>query len=202
VASPQAASQELWPDEAIVRGLRQGDPDAGEQLYDCVERAVHFALIRALGPSDAELRDVTQLVFERLINSIVSGTFAESCSLRSWASLIANRTAIDLLRSRRRERNIFEWRGEAEEPRSFSSVGERPDELVERQRRMTELRDELAALPLKYAEAVVLHDVLGHELSEIAQMVGVSVSAAQSRLVRGRARLQERLSRNAARRQP
>jgi RNA polymerase sigma-70 factor (ECF subfamily) len=43
------------------------------------------------------------------------------------------------------------------------------------------------------AEAVFLHDVLGHELAEIAVITGATVAAAQSRLVRGRKELLERL---------
>jgi len=51
-----------------------------------------------------------------------------------------------------------------------------------------------------HAEAVFLHDVLGHELAEIAIMTQVSVSAAQSRLVRGRRELFRRLDYVAPRR--
>jgi DNA-directed RNA polymerase specialized sigma24 family protein len=45
----------------------------------------------------------------------------------------------------------------------------------------------------KKAMVLVLHDVLGHELAEVSVMLGISVSAAQSRLVRGRRDLLGRL---------
>ena len=44
----------------------------------------------------------------------------------------------------------------------------------------------LSSISSSHAEAVVLHDLLGHDLAEIARLTGVSVAAAQSRLVRGR----------------
>ena len=53
-------------------------------------------------------------------------------------------------------------------------------------RRMENLRAALAVTKRERAEAVLLHDVLGHELTEIARMTGASIAATQSRLVRGR----------------
>jgi RNA polymerase sigma-70 factor (ECF subfamily) len=47
----------------------------------------------------------------------------------------------------------------------------------------------LATLPAVQREAVVLCDIDGYELGEVAAMQAVSLSAVKSRLVRGRARL-------------
>lgn len=53
------------------------------------------------------------------------------------------------------------------------------------------MRSALATLPPVQREAVVLFDIDGYRLAEIAEMQGVSLSAVKSRLVRGRERLRK-----------
>ncbi|HMR76180.1 MAG TPA: sigma factor-like helix-turn-helix DNA-binding protein, partial [Polyangiaceae bacterium] len=55
------------------------------------------------------------------------------------------------------------------------------------------LRYELSQMSPGRAEALLLHDVLGHDLAEIAAMTDTTVAAAQSRLVRGRHELRKRM---------
>jgi RNA polymerase sigma-70 factor (ECF subfamily) len=47
----------------------------------------------------------------------------------------------------------------------------------------------LAALPVEQRETIVLHEIEGWKVDEIAAMHGVSESAVKSRLSRGRDRL-------------
>lgn len=51
------------------------------------------------------------------------------------------------------------------------------------------MRIALAALPHEQREAVVLFELEGWKVEELAELLGVSVSAVKSRLVRGRERL-------------
>lgn len=56
------------------------------------------------------------------------------------------------------------------------------------------LYDALDSLPLKQREAIVLADVIGYTLQEIAEMQGDGLSAVKQRVVRGREKLRHSLT--------
>jgi RNA polymerase sigma-70 factor (ECF subfamily) len=161
-------------------------------LYERVEHVVTGALLQVLGRGDRDHQDLAQIALERVVVSVFRGGFDGRCSLATWASVIATRIAVDALRRRRTERRVFSDAGEdvSEIP---SAPHQRPDAAVDADRKLDALRSALGKISPDKAETIVLFEVMGHELSEIAELMGVSVAAAQSRLVRGRKELREHI---------
>jgi RNA polymerase sigma-70 factor (ECF subfamily) len=172
-------------DAEICAALGDGAAWAADALYDRVVDVVEAVLFRLLG-ADADRDDLVQQAIERVMSSVVSGRFARGCSLRSWATLLAQHVAVDALRARARERKLFDRRIPYQMLELVEAHTATPEHLADTRRRMALLQSALARVNRERSEAVVLHDVLGHDLAEIAQLTGVSVAAAQSRLVRGR----------------
>jgi len=178
-------------DEQIVAGLIAGDEWAAEALYDRLQPVVDRALRRIL-QSNADHDDQVQVVFERVIRTLVERKFAGACSLSTWATAIASNVAVDALRARIRERAVvWEDRARGAEHAAVVSSGNLERQL-EARAEIAELHAILATMDAAQAETVLLHDVHGHELTEIALITRVSVAAAQSRLVRGRKELLRR----------
>jgi RNA polymerase sigma-70 factor (ECF subfamily) len=182
----EAPRGSTFTDTDLCHALAAGEAWAAEVIYDRVEDVVDAVLFRLLGPGDGEREDLAQQALEKVIATIVSGRFSQGCSLRSWATLITQHLAIDTMRARQRERKLFDRSVEHGTLELVAEDTRTPERAAETRRRVERLLAALTTVNRARAEAVVLHDILGHDLAEIAQLTGVTVAAAQSRLVRGR----------------
>jgi RNA polymerase sigma-70 factor (ECF subfamily) len=172
-------------DQEILVGMEAREPWAPAALYDLVEAVVERTLCRVLQQRSADFEDLMQVTLERIVRTLVERRFAAGCSLTTWAAAIATNVAIDALRAKIRERRVFA-------PDSLEAVErEAPSranttERLEARAEVARLQGVLVGMNPEQAQAVFLHDLMGHNLAEVAAIAGVTVAAAQSRLVRGR----------------
>jgi RNA polymerase sigma-70 factor (ECF subfamily) len=190
--APQSAPHAPEPsldDSELLAALRTGDTSAATALHDRVRPQIDRTIRRLLGRGDVDHEDVAQLALIELVSTI--DRYRGDCSLDSWTSTITAHIVYKHIRRRRTERRIF---GGVEldqlAPRSTSHAGREAmlRNVVQR------VLGHLEAIDEHKAWAFVLHDVCGYDLREIARITGASVSAAQTRLVRGRREVHERIA--------
>lgn len=188
-SGPDSGAEPL-SDEHLIQGLLEGDRRLSGLLHDRLIGAVDHTLFRVLGRREHDHDDLVQSCFEQIVRSLTRGQFEHQCSLKTWATRISTHVALNALRSRIRERRVVGRPEEALDPESYRSGGPSPETHLDVDR----VRMALSRMRLLTAEVLVLHEIHGNSLAEISELTGLSVSAAQSRLVRGRKELQERLS--------
>ncbi len=137
-----------------------------------------FALSITRDPDRAG--DLVQDTFVRAIEK--ADQHREGASLRAWLKRILYNLAVD-----RARRSAFEVVvDEVEDHWRDDEYTVDPEAVVERSQTREELEDALARLPFIYRTAVILHDVEGWTVREIAEVQDISLPAAKQRLRRGR----------------
>jgi RNA polymerase sigma-70 factor (ECF subfamily) len=181
-------------DSELIDAFERGEGHACEKIYDRLIGVVEGTLWKVLGRRDEAHDDLVQTAFEQIVLTLQKRRFARACSLASWASSVTTHVAFNVLRSRTRERRVVDrGRDGGHEANSRSGWIDVEREAAARQT-LTRVRGHLADMNQNYATTLFLHDVMGHELAEIAVLTNVSVAAAQSRLVRARKELKRRLT--------
>jgi RNA polymerase sigma-70 factor (ECF subfamily) len=191
--APRPRGDSQAQDTELFAGIRRGDERVAVELYHRLLPAIEASLVRVLGRREPDHEDLVQTAFEQLILTLSRGSYAEVCSLKTWASSIAAHVALKSLRSRSRQRRVFNDSVEASELTERQGSGEDVERSLASRQSLERVREQLAQLSPAKAEAVLLHDVLGHGLTEVAALMGSSVAAAQTRLSRGRRELMERM---------
>lgn len=150
-----------------------------------------ISLVRDHATAEDLVQDTFLRAFER------RASFRGDCSPATWLRRILHNLAID--RARRSVREVLV--DEVEERWRDDAYTVDSEAVIERAQTRAELEDALLRLPFIYRTAVVLHDVEGMTVQEIADALELGLPAAKQRLRRGRAMLVTALASGAQRRE-
>jgi RNA polymerase sigma-70 factor (ECF subfamily) len=173
-----------------LAGLNERDPAMCAAFYERARPVIDRTLSKLLGAHDPEYEDVAQMAMYELVNTLPR--FRGECPLDAWLSIITGRMVYRHIRRRRLERRIFSATPGDE---LLAESQTRPVSLALRQA-LDRVRSHLARMDDRRVWTFLLHDVYGYDLKEASQITGVSLSAAQSRLVRGRREIHDRIRRD------
>jgi RNA polymerase sigma-70 factor (ECF subfamily) len=183
-------------DDQLLEGLRRGDSIAAERLVARYgKRAYRLAMGITRNAADAE--EVVQDALWSVIRRI--DTFRGDARFGSWLYRIVANAALAKLRqraSRRREITFDELSPALDDgsagPADLSGPLDDPAIRCELRAALTTAID---ALSPPYRAVVVLRDVEGLPIAEVARSVGIPLANAKTRLHRARSFLRRRLMR-------
>lgn len=174
---------------SLVQGARTGDPLAAERLVREHEgwlRSVVFAVVGDAWLVDDTVQQVWARVWEHLDG------LRTPDRLRPWLYQIARRTALDVSIGQRRQRQRERGIDNAADSRPDLRV-RRPDEAAEAAEAERALLAAVQRLDPEYREPFVLRHLEDWSYAQIAEVLELSEAAVESRLVRARRQLRERL---------
>ena len=196
VPAAPAGSEDPGPpaldDSMLLAGLKAREPSVSSAFYARVRPIVDRTLARLLGARDSEYEDVAQRALFELVSKI--DRFRGDCPLDAWVSIVTARMAYRTIRRRRTERRLFV----DEQPHEVALATRSHAGAVAARQAVERVRAELERMNPDRAWTFLLHDVYGYDLKEVGQITEVSLSAAQSRLVRGRREIHERIKQDVA----
>jgi RNA polymerase sigma-70 factor (ECF subfamily) len=179
-------------DSALLAGLKARDVTVSNAFYARVRPIVDRTLARLLGARDNDYEDVAQRALFELVSTI--DRFRGECPLDAWTSIVTARVAYRTIRRRRTERKLFV----DEQPHELPHATRSHASAVAARQAIQRVRLELEKMNPDRTWTFLLHDVYGYDLKEVGQITGASLSAAQSRLVRGRREIHERIKQDEA----
>lgn len=182
-------------DPILARKAADGDMQAFEELYRRHNRRVYSLCLR-MTQNTTEAEDLAQEAFIQLLRKI--GSFRGDSAFTTWLHrLTVNQVLMHFRKRKTRDEKTTE-------------DGETPDQVVlgtENPMRMPvidriALDKAIAQLPPGYRAVFILHDVEGHEHTEIGRMLGCSVGTSKSQLHKARMKLRRLLAHTPADIQP
>jgi RNA polymerase sigma-70 factor, ECF subfamily len=180
---------------ALVQAAQGGDISAFEQLLKRYDRNV-FRIAQHITQNREDAEDVVQDAFLKAYQKL--DQFQGNSKFYTWLVRIAVNEALMRLRKRKSDKTVsMDDEVETEEgsmPREFADWSPNPEQQLSQAELKDLLGRTIQGLPTSFRTVFVLRDVEGMSTEETAEMLGLSVPAVKSRLLRARLQLRERLS--------
>ncbi len=188
--SPASQLPAAEADGALLAAVIAGEAAAAANFHDRLRPVIERTLGRLLGARDPDHDDLVQQALIDLVLSLER--FRGECPLDAWAAVIAARTAYKHIRRRKIERRLFALT----DSETFDRADRAASGTALLRNSIRRVQKHLTDMDANRAWTFVLHDVHGFSLKEISDITKVSVAAVQSRLVRGRKEMHERILRD------
>lgn len=192
IRAPLRLVGEVMNDQSLIDAVARGEASSALALYDRL-RPLISKTIRRLTARGADHEDLVQQTFVELLVSLKARPAIRS--LDAWAATIAARTAYQRMRRDKLERRFAASPFEQTAPDPATPAAGPLTTTVHREA-VERVLAHLEHVNGKHAEVYLLHDVHGFELKEIAEILGITVANAQTRLVRGRGDVRARIEKD------
>ena len=175
-------------DRALLQAHVDGDADAFGELFGRHRDRLWAVALRTMGnPEDAAdgLQDAMIAAFRR------AGSFRGEAAVTTWLHRVVVNACLDRIRAAR-IRRLEALPDDVEDRGTLVATAvhdDEPDAAAESAERRRRVLAALATLPADQRAALVLVDMEGYPVAEVAEMLGCAEGTVKSRCSRGRARL-------------
>lgn len=180
---------EYDPERPVIEAIQQGDPHAMAEFIQRQGRWVRGVVFGALGRME-DVDDVAQRVWMQVWRE--ARRLDDPAKWRVWLYRIARNAATDIGRSRQRQGRMLD------ELLNRAATGPEPEQSPERKliadERTNAMMEAIASLPALYREPFVLKHLEDWSYQQIGESLGLPVDTVETRLVRARRLLRERLA--------
>ncbi|WP_117213546.1 RNA polymerase sigma factor SigM [Allorhizocola rhizosphaerae] len=167
-------------DSELLLAHAAGDPHAFAELFRRHRDRLWAVALRTTGDRE----DAADALQEAMLSAHRNAArFRGESAVTTWLHRIVVNACVDRLRRRQAHRTV-PMPGQ-DDPRAH---GEPAAPVVDHDTAMV-VREALAQLPVEQRASLVLVDLEGHSVAEVAEMLGVAEGTIKSRCSRGRARL-------------
>lgn len=163
-------------DAELLARVVDGDRDAFNEIMRNHEDRVFSVCLRLMGNRELAL-DAAQETFLTVFRK--ANQFEGNAALGTWIYRIAVNTCYDQLRKLKRRRSD-------PIPEHLDPADHQAADAVESAGIRPEIQRALAALPADFRSAVVLSDIEGLSLPQVAEILSVPVGTVKSRVFRAR----------------
>ena len=173
----------------LVRRVQQGDEMAFRGIVERYQSKV-FSIIYGILRNHNDAEDIAQQVFSKVYFSI--GSFDFRSSLLTWIYKITVNECYDYLRKKRVRKLVYESDFSEEDARKMSNSEMSMDHGVSVEVQLSQ-RDYVMKLLAKVSEEdrmlILLKEVEGRSVDELAQMTGLNENTIKVKLFRARQKL-------------
>ena len=173
---------------ALVQACIAGDRAAQQELFRAYREGVLRLVWRLLGGRCADdIEDAIQEVYVAFFRSLPS--WRGACSLETWLCRVGTRVCMTQLRRRYRRSERVALRASPQVLAAVADAADSPQVQAESAEAAAQVHAALERLAPERRTALVLYEMEGRSLEEIAAAMGSSVGTVKSRLFRGRREL-------------